>query len=92
MRVWLELVDHSSSASIPVKLYLDREQWTMALAALPGTTVILTNLLYKLSIKNGGFSHLESSTETQVGYNKLQTLLKVSEGVLWGGSGGWQIL
>jgi len=66
VRVWLELVDHSSSASIPVKLYLDREQWTMALAALPGTTVILTNLLYKLSIKSGGFSHLESSTETQV--------------------------
>ena len=63
-RTWLEVADHTSPATVPVKVYLDTEQRAMVAAALPATTVILTNLLYKPDSK-GGFSHLEWSTESQ---------------------------
>ena len=49
--------------------------------SLPGTNIILTNLLYKLN-SAGNYSHLETSTETQVspGLLHLHLLLQVFSG------------
>ena len=64
VRVWLQVVDHSSDQVISVKVYTDLETWDQCEAALPGEVVILTNLVCVFQEKM--FSHLESSNQTSV--------------------------
>jgi len=65
VRVWLLLKDHSSDLLVGVKMYVDGSRWHSMECAIPGETVAITNLLY-VQDKNGCFSHLECSNESEV--------------------------
>jgi len=60
VRVWLVL-----SPGTPCRLYIDRQRWEGVSKALPGTSVILTNMRVA-SAEGGGSKFLDSGTETQV--------------------------
>ena len=64
VRLWLQVMDHTSSQVISVKMFVDLESWDQLEAALPGEVIILTNLVNMF--QDDKFSHLESSNQTGV--------------------------
>ena len=64
VRLWLQVMDHTSSQVISVKMFVDLESWDQLEAALPGEVIILTNLVSVY--QDDKFSHLESSNQTGV--------------------------
>ena len=64
IRVWVQLVDHSSDRVVNVKMFTDLESCLQLEAAVPGEVVILTNLVCVYQEQK--FSHLESSNQTGV--------------------------
>jgi len=64
VRVWLQIMDHTSDKVVNVKMFVDQEAWDELEAAVLGEMVILTNLVSVFH--EAEFSHLESSNQTSV--------------------------
>ena len=45
VRLWLQVMDHTSDQVISVKMFVDAESWDQLEAAIPGEVIILTNLV-----------------------------------------------
>ena len=64
VRLWLQVMDHTSPQVVSVKMFVDLESWTQLESAIPGEVIILTNLVSVFH--DDKFSHLESSNQTGV--------------------------
>ena len=64
VRLWLQVMDHTSPQVVSVKMFVDVESWTQLESAIPGEVIILTNLVSVFH--DNKFSHLESSNQTGV--------------------------